>query len=339
MEIDREGLCLPHTRPGKARRRIGVNGAGYRVPRFNLEDGRFAWLKNIRSVGSRVTALAFTSVPRARGAYAEFVPRRVLISRFEVPVRDLPRELDHLRIVQLSDIHHGPWLPLEVVQSIVEHTNKLHPDLVALTGDYVVNSPRYIEPVAGALAHLTPRIGVLGVLGNHDWWEGVEEVRSAFDNVGIPLIDNQRRFITPDRELVEHATSGLCIAGVGDAWEDHVDFSRALGGVPEHMPRLVLSHNPDCAEDMFLLRDSHRIDLMLAGHTHGGQVCFPRKKTPVLPAMRKHKYAKGLVMGPTCPVFVSRGIGTAGVPVRVGAPPEIAVFTLRTATASGLAKS
>jgi predicted MPP superfamily phosphohydrolase len=299
------------------------------VPKFNLEDGRFSWLKTVRSAGSRVTALAFTSVPRARGAYADFVPRRVLISRFEVPVEGLPLELDHLRIVQLSDIHHGPWLPIEVVHSIVEHTNRLHPDIVALTGDYVVNSPRYIEPVAQALSHLKPRIGSLAVLGNHDWWEGGEEVRAAFSNVGIPLIDNGRRFVTPERILSEDAPAGLCIAGVGDAWEDRVDFAQALGGVPDHMPRLVLSHNPDCAEDIHLLRDSHRIDFMLSGHTHGGQVCFPRKKTPLLPALRKNKYAKGLVMGPTCPVFVSRGIGTAGVPVRVGAPPEIAVFTLR----------
>ncbi|MGI8907728.1 MAG: metallophosphoesterase [Candidatus Sumerlaeaceae bacterium] len=318
-----------HQPTAKVRRARGINSAGYRCPRFNLEDGRLAWLKSLRSAGSRVTALALTSVPRARGAYSDFVPRRVLISRFEVPVLGLPAELDHLRVVQLSDIHHGPWLPIEVVQSIVEHTNKLHPDIVALTGDYVVNSPRYIDPVADALGHLRPRIGSLAVLGNHDWWEGAEEIRNALSNVGIPLIDNHRCFVTPERQLVEEATAGLCIAGVGDAWEDHVDFASAFAGVPDHMPRMVLSHNPDCAEDVHLLRDSHRIDLMLAGHTHGGQVCFPRKKTPMLPAMRKQKYGKGMVMGPSCPVFISRGIGTAGVPVRMGAPPEIAVFTLR----------
>lgn len=317
------------------RKTRGINEDGYRCPRFNLEDKSFYWLKQIRSVSSRVTALALTSFPRAAGRYEKFVPRRVMISRFETPIIDLPRELHGLTVVQLSDIHHGPWMPIEVVKSIVEHTNHLHPDIVVLTGDYVVNSPRYIRPVAQALAQLQPTIGTYGVLGNHDWWEGVGDVRRAFSEVNIPLIDNNRVFISADRCESEDSSNCLCIAGLGDAWEDRVDFESALGDVPEHTPRLVLAHNPDCAEDLRLIRSRYRIDLMLSGHTHGGQVCSPRKQTPLLPAMRRHKYAKGLVTGPVCPVYVSRGIGTAGVPIRVGAPPEIAVFRLLCAPQNG----
>lgn len=276
-----------------------------------------------------MTARAMSGTSRGRLKHQRFVPERLLITRFHFPINGLAPDLEGLRIVQLSDIHHGPWLPIEVVREIVNHTNELQPDVVVLTGDYVVNSPRYIQPVAEALSELRPGIGTVGVLGNHDWWEGVENVRRAFASVEIPLVDNSRRFISNERQMVtECPPEGLCIAGVGDAWEDEVDFDRALAGVPSHVPRIVLAHNPDCAEDLRLVKTRHRIDLMLSGHTHGGQVCFPRKRTPVLPGIRNNKYAKGLVNGPVCPVFTSQGIGTAGLPVRIAAPPEIAVFEL-----------
>ena len=99
-------------------------------------------------------------------------------------------------------------------------------------------------------------------------------------------------------------------------------------GLADSIPRLVLSHNPDCAEDRKFLEAGYRVDLMLSGHTHGGQVCFPTSGQPVLPKIRKNKYARGLVFGPQCPVYICRGIGTAGVPLRLASDPEIAVFDL-----------
>jgi predicted MPP superfamily phosphohydrolase len=210
--------------------------------------------------------------------------------------------------------------------------NGLKPDIVALTGDYVVNSPRYIGPVVEALATLRPAIAIVGVLGNHDWWEGGLALKDSLTDNGIVLLDNHRVVLTPDRQIIDEATEGLCLAGVGDPWADKVDFDAALEGIAADMPCILLSHNPDTAEDKRLLEARYRIDLMLSGHTHGGQVCFPKNGQPVLPKIRKHKYARGLVFGPQCPVYISRGIGTAGVPLRLGADPEIAVFDLVSAT-------
>src|SRR5207302_1399771 len=124
----------------------------------------------------------FTAGASAGGmlGYSLFVePRHLRVNRQRFPIRDLPPSLDGLRLVQISDVHHGPWLSVEFVRRVVAEANALFPDLVLLTGDYVYESPRYIEPAIAALAELRPRIGVLGVLGNHDWYEGGPRIIDA----------------------------------------------------------------------------------------------------------------------------------------------------------------
>lgn len=262
-------------------------------------------------------------------AYSLFYePHRVPVTRTSLKIAGLPESMNGLRIVQLTDLHLGPWISREFVRSVVDRANRLEPDLIALTGDYVHQSPDYIWPVAAELGRLRAKGGVAAVLGNHDWWESAELFREHFDRFGIPLIDNNRLILTPERRLERSAREGLCIAGVGDLWEDDIKFSSALGGVPDAMPRVVLSHNPDVAEMTELAGGSYRADLLLAGHTHGGQVGFPVVGTPVIPSRYGQKYARGLVQGPACPVYVSRGVGTTGLPVRFRVPPEIAVITL-----------
>jgi predicted MPP superfamily phosphohydrolase len=233
--------------------------------------------------------------------------------------------------VQLSDIHHGPWIPLSHVREIVATANALNPDVILLTGDYVHRSPAYITPVVDALANLRARVGIVGVLGNHDWWEDGPLLQREFARVGIPLIDNARQFITPGRRLVERATEGICLAGVGDLYTDVQRYDDALADLPSAMPRLLLSHNPDVAEDATFRQSGYRVDLMLSGHTHGGQVYIPGLGTPIVPSMYGQKYASGLVEGPVCPVYVSRGLGHTVLPVRVGVRPEMAVIELRRA--------
>jgi predicted MPP superfamily phosphohydrolase len=181
------------------------------------------------------------------------------------------------------------------------------------------------------LAQLRARIGVVAVLGNHDWWEDEARTRRAFDAAGIPLLDNGRRILTPGRRLVREAAEGLAVCGVGDLWEDLQDYEHALGGLPAGMTRLLLAHNPDVAEEPGLVRGGRRVDLLLSGHTHGGQVRLPGLGTPLVPSRYGQKYAQGLIQGPVCPVFVSRGIGVSMLPLRCGVSPEIAVLELRTA--------
>ena len=123
----------------------------------------------------------------------------------------------------------------------------------------------------------------------------------------------------------------MCIAGVGDLWEGAPDYHAALSGAPRAMPRLLLSHNPDAAEDSKFVTGNYRVDLMISGHTHGGQVWVPGIGTPIVPSKFGQKYASGLVKGPACDVFISKGVGVSGLPVRFGVPPEIVVFDLAAA--------
>jgi predicted MPP superfamily phosphohydrolase len=281
--------------------------------------------------GGRVVAASGAGL----GAWAFLVESRWFeVTRRQIPIANLPPSLDGLRIVQLTDIHHCRWTSVQWLRGIVEATNALNPDVVALTGDYVYRGLQYVEPAAFELGKLRARVGVVGVMGNHDWWQNGELTRWAFAKAGIPLIDNARRFVTPDRKLVPASRTGLCLAGVGDFWEDVCLYDEALGGVPGGMPRVLLSHNPDVAEQSEFVASGHRVDLMLSGHTHGGQVRLPGIGTPVTNSVYGQKYASGLVEGPVCPVYVSRGLGMTAMPIRFGVRPEIAVIELRRRDAS-----
>jgi predicted MPP superfamily phosphohydrolase len=260
-------------------------------------------------------------------------PRRLEVTHRRIALRDLPRELDGLRVVQITDIHHSPWFSRERVREVVDAANELRPDLVLLTGDYADQAADYLAPVVAEFTRLRPLIGTVAVLGNHDWFDDASLAREEFARAGIPLIDNARRVLTPERRLVANAERGLALCGVGDLLEDRPDYRLALDGLPSGMPRLLLSHNPDVGEEPGLTRSGLRVDLIISGHTHGGQVKLPFLGAPVTMSRYGQKYREGLVEGPVCPVFICRGIGFSGLPIRLGATPELAVLEFRTARA------
>jgi predicted MPP superfamily phosphohydrolase len=149
---------------------------------------------------------------------------------------------------------------------------------------------------------------------------------TAFARIGVPLIDNHRLFLTPaGLRNKPYPGRSICLAGVGDVWEDEVSFKKAIGGISRQIPRIVLSHNPDAAE---MMESGCRVDLMLSGHTHGGQVKLPLIGMPFKVTRYGHKYIGGLCHGPMCPVIVSRGVGMSGLPIRLGVPPELGLITL-----------
>lgn len=264
------------------------------------------------------------------GAYAVLIaPQRLQVRQYEIPIRDLPKALDGLRLIHVSDTHYGPFVYLSYLEGVVDQVNALAGDIVVLTGDYVHRSTKAIGPGIAIFAKIQSRYGSVGVLGNHEHWEGPERCREAFKQAGVPLIDNARRFLSRDG-FHDDATRGdsLCIAGVGDLWEDEVSFDKAFHGVPPGMPRVVLSHNPDTAE---AIGERHRVDLMCSGHTHGGQVRLPL----IVPYRGRSRYGRkylgGVCQGPRCPVVVSRAVGVAGVPIRFRVEPELVDIRLKRA--------
>lgn len=246
-----------------------------------------------------------------------FEPRRIVVEKTTIAIRNLPDAFEGFKICQITDVHHGPLVGLKFVEKVVDKANSLRPDLIALTGDYVAVSHKYIAPCISALCRLKSAYGTLAVLGNHDHWEGAELTRDVFSKYNVPVITNTNR-------LIEIKDNAICIGGVGDFYEDRQDLTAAFRGAPD-IPRILLSHNPDYAE---VMPKTKRVDLVLAGHTHGGQIRLPFSIAPVNMSEYGQKYTGGLVKLNDTQVYVSRGIGVVGVPIRFNCPPEITLITL-----------
>ena len=266
-------------------------------------------------------------------------PLRLRVTKYRVPIADLPASLDGLRIGFLADLHLGPWVSASFIAEAVELARDLRADLYLLGGDYIAQSENYMEAVAALMRPLlepgSQSMGVLGVLGNHDWWENGPRMTKALRDQGVMMIDNDRVFIdansrTIHRDPAHLSGSALCIAALGDLITDATDIPRAFADIPADIPRILLTHEPDTAELYELACDSAapRVDLMLCGHTHGGQVSLPLVGAPIVPSRYGQKYAAGLVSAPRFRVIISRGIGMSVAPVRWGVPPEVVEVTL-----------
>lgn len=265
------------------------------------------------------------------GVYGVFVePVWPRLRRLTWTLPGLPPALDGLRVLHLTDLHLGRFNSAAYLRAVVDQGNALAPDLVVLTGDYVHGSSRFVEPVAAIMGRLRSRFGSIGVLGNHDHWEGTALCKRALAHHHIRLVDNRHLWLGPSGLVERRPTEGgLVVCGVGDYWEDARDLDAALGGVDPSAPRLLLGHNPDYAEDPVARSGRYRVDLMLAGHTHGGQVRLPGTRGLITPSLYGTKYASGLVQGPAFPVHVSTGVGVTILPVRLLVRPELVLLTLR----------
>jgi predicted MPP superfamily phosphohydrolase len=245
------------------------------------------------------------------------------ITRITIAVPNLPPGFREATVALLADVHHGPFVPHAYVREIVEMTNSLEPDIVALAGDYVHSKHTYIAPGIDALGKLRAPLGRFAVRGNHDNFKYRDDQdfrllsRLALADARLPDLSN-------DGVWLERRGSRLRICGVGDLWTDHQNLDSALGDATERDAVILLSHNPDFVES---IRD-RRVGLVLSGHTHGGQVVFPGLGAPIVPSRYGQKYLRGLVQGPCCRVFVTCGVGTISPPVRLFCRPEVVLITL-----------
>jgi len=273
-----------------------------------------------RSVRGRrlipLLALA-VSLPLLAG-YALLEPRWLKIRKIDFIHRDIPQAFDGKTIVFLTDIHHGPFFSRERVAGLVRTVNRLAPDLVLLGGDYVHRDPKYIVPCFQELGKLEAPLGIFGVLGNHDHWEDASLTRKCMAEAGITLVENQCEWF----HLNGHR---IAVGGVGDLWEDAQDLEAATAGAAAADFVILLSHNPDYAEQV----TGDRVDLVLSGHTHGGQVAVFGLWAPAVPSRYGQKYRAGMVDTGYASVFVSTGVGTITPPVRFCARPEIVLITLK----------
>ncbi len=242
------------------------------------------------------------------------------VRRSHIELDRLPGEFDNLLCALVADIHHGPYLSLERVGKLVNRVNAAKPDLICLCGDYAYRNSSYIEPCINELGRLSAPMGVFAVLGNHDHWYDAPLSRRMLEQVGIMELTNTNI-------ALERNGARVWLCGVGDLWTDRQDLSAALAGIPADEVRILMSHNPDYAEEINGV-PRVPIDLMLSGHTHGGQVSIPFVGPPISPSRYPRKYSGGLVRNGSMQVFVTRGVGTIFPPVRINCPGEFNLLKL-----------
>ncbi len=267
------------------------------------------------------------AVPFIAGAYGLLYGRlNLMIAEQKIALPNLPRAFEGFRIAQLSDIHIGPYMPAAEIRKYANIANERKADLIALTGDFVTFDPSTQQPVVDALRGLRAPYGVWGCLGNHDAWAGVEDsITELFRLVGI-------RILRGERVDVRAGGDSLNLIGVDFQSEHRFGPSPAvpdlLGNIRDAVDpsrvNILLSHNPDT----FDRAAEMRIDLSLAGHTHGGQAALEFISPEIAPSRLVTPYVAGLFRKAGGQLYVNRGLGTIFIPIRLGAPPELTVYTL-----------
>ena len=245
------------------------------------------------------------------------VPRRLVVRDVPLAVPGWPRALDGLRVAVVADVHAGaPWVGLGRVREVVRRVIDARPDLVLLLGDHLADVRLGTRlppgPVAGAMAALAAAAPVAGVLGNHDWVDDGEAVRAAFDDAGLPVLEESAVPVLDGR---------LWVAGVGDLWARSPSVPAALADVPDGAPVVLLTHNPDVVLDV-----PARVPLVLAGHTHGGQLAVLGRPLHRISRVHGNRWRAGWY--PADRMYISPGIGTSSLPVR-NVTPEVPVLVLR----------
>ncbi|MCU1298478.1 MAG: metallophosphoesterase [Acidobacteriaceae bacterium] len=273
----------------------------------------------------------------AIGADASIIePNDPRLVRIEVPLTRLPSSFDGFTIAQLSDFHYDDVFSKVPIRKAVKIVNDLRPDLIVLTGDFVTvpmfddflskksahvyrrkEAVKTAPPCAQLLSELRARVGVFAILGNHDVASVPEFITECLENHGIRVLRNSSLSI-------EQEQARFWLAGIDDVMQGKPDLSRTLTSVPKEEMVVLLSHEPDFADEAA----RHPVDLQLSGHSHGGQIWLPIIGAPWLPPFSQ-KYPRGKYQVGGLALYTNIGLGTIRVPIRLNCVPEITLFTLR----------
>lgn len=271
------------------------------------------------------------------GAYATLLePHWLEITTPEIPLPRLPAAWDGVRIAHLSDLHLSRLVTSRHLARCIDAAMAQAPDLIVITGDFVTASKRWIPPLLPLLSRLDAPLGVWGILGNHDHHVCPDAVASAVEQAGVRMLRNRNARLTRSGEP-------LWLVGIDSMEGSQYRLSReelavidrqmgqnmceALDGADPDACRILLAHSPD----ILPMARSAGIDLVLSGHTHGGQVRLPFVGATVVPSRYGARYAAGFFHEEPTRLYVTRGLGVVRIPVRFLCRPELAILTLRRA--------
>ncbi len=244
-----------------------------------------------------------------------FITRRI-----EVPIPGLDKKLDGYRIAHLSDLHIGALTPPWWAKRWVDRSNEEKPDAVALTGDFVTSGVLFHEAIANVVGELRAKDGVFCSMGNHDYFGGGEPLISLIRAKGVTLLRNEGT-------TIERDGAKLFVSAIDDTWTRRADIDKALANRPKGMTTIMLSHDPD----QFPKLAERDVDLVLSGHTHGGQIAVPFLGRWINASKLAHKFHIGLYRRGRSILYVHPGLGTTGPPIRLGVAPAVVMLTLRAA--------
>lgn len=281
----------------------------------DLARGGHAVFPRDAVTGAYLVALAFS-------AYGIVFRRRALrVERVEVTIEGLDPAFDGYRIAQLSDLHIGALTPKGMAMRWTRAANGLDADLAVVTGDMVTSGTAFHATIASVVGSLRARDGVVASMGNHDYFGGDgEPLVSMLRAAGVRVLRNEGF-------PLERAGARVFLAAVDDTWTRRNDLDAALRERPDCTPTILLAHDPV----EFRAAAKRGVDLVLSGHTHGGQVAVPFFAHRWNLSMLSHHHTLGLYHRGKTTLFVHPGLGTTGPPIRLGVPPAVVELTLRRA--------
>ncbi len=302
-----------------------------------VRGGAFAW--GIASVGAYLVLLCWRSVPRFRSERRGFLRAtggafvaapfaaigfgvvqrdNIRVREIDIPIPNLPKDLQGLRLVQLSDIHLSPFLSEDELARAIDMANGLRAHLALVTGDLITSHGDPLDACLRQIARLRADAGVLGCLGNHEIYARTEvETTVKGARLGLGFLRKQAR-------LLRFGNATLNVAGVDYQRKGRRYLDGAEKLIAPDATNILLSHNPD----VFGVAAAQGYDLTISGHTHGGQVTVEILHQTLNVARFITPYVYGLYRNGPAAVWVTRGIGTVGIPARIGAPPEVALLRL-----------
>ena len=276
-------------------------------------------------------AIGVTAMGVGKG-YSNTLRSQIQVERVPVHLKGLPKSFRGFKIALLSDLHSSPLVDQKHLDHAVDLALSEKPDLIALTGDFIGHTLRthrqeihefdtqYLDNLVVALGRATAPFGTYAVLGNHDFWSGPEVTKRLHQDfekrAGVRVLRNQSVVLTKGKQSIQ-------LLGIDDYWHTW-DLSQAMRKVPRESVKILLSHNPDINRQ---IKPSHKIDLVLSGHTHGGQISLPFIGPPFSPT-RDARYIRGLVRDGDRQTYITRGVGHLVMPIRFNCPPEVTVITL-----------
>jgi predicted MPP superfamily phosphohydrolase len=250
--------------------------------------------------------------------YSLIEPLLLVVNEIAIPDPRIPSGFSGKRIAFLSDIHCGRFLSAARLGEIVAEVNRQRPDMIVLGGDYITGSRQNIKPCIEGLGALKAPLGVYAVLGNHDNWADPTLATESLRQAGITVLDNEARWAYVNG-------SRLRIGGVGDLWSATQDIGPTMQNATDGEYIILVTHNPQYAK----LLDTDRIGLMLAGHTHGGQLLPVSLIMPYLPSRFGQRYINGRYRSGNATIIVTSGIGTVFVPARLLVRPQIVILRMQ----------